>query len=60
MDVFVDIIIVYCVILTVYVFIYNKKKFGIFVLYVLLRIFLLRNVDVLFLIYVCFFLLFKN
>lgn len=60
MDVFVDIIIVYCVILIVYVFIYNKKKFGIFVLYVLLRIFLLRNVDVLFLIYVCFFLLFKN
>lgn len=53
MDVFADITTAYCVILTVHVFTYNKKKFGIFALYVLLRIFLLRNVDVLSLIHDC-------
>lgn len=34
MDVFADITTAYCVILTVHVFTYNKKKFGIFALYV--------------------------
>lgn len=62
MDVFADITTAYCVILTVHLFTYNKKKFGIFALYVLLRIFLLRNVDVLSLIHVhvCLFSPFKN